>query len=97
LGGKSGFKAAYQRIMLHGDTSEKCTIMFQDFGLTSLCLTFEGSPCPNEFCLALELCTGLANDILHSPDWNPNEITSPHAESVGPTAYLLTVPYHPKT
>jgi hypothetical protein len=67
LGGKSDIKAAYRRITLHGDTAELCTIMSDNIGLTSIHLTFRGSPCPNEFCLASELCTDLANDILHCP------------------------------
>jgi hypothetical protein len=63
LGGKSNIKAAYRQISLHGDTAEKCTIMFQGLGLTSLRLTFGGLPCLNEFCLASEHCTDLANDF----------------------------------
>jgi hypothetical protein len=78
LGGKSDIKAAYRRISLHGETAEKCTIMFNDIGLTSLRLTFGGSPCPKEFCIASELCPDLANDILHCPEWDPNVISSPH-------------------
>jgi hypothetical protein len=84
LGGKSNIKAAYRRVTLHGDTAEKCTIMYKDFGLTSLRLTFGGSPCPNEFCIASELCTDLANDLLHCPHWDPSKLTSPHAEKVSP-------------
>jgi hypothetical protein len=88
LGGKSDIKAAYRRVTLHGDTAEKCTIMYKDFGLTSLRLTFGGSPCPNEFCIASELCTDLANDLLHCPHWDPSKLTSPHAEKVSPPQYL---------
>jgi hypothetical protein len=40
LGGKSDFKAAYRRVHLHGNTAEKCAIMYKDFGLPSLRLTF---------------------------------------------------------
>ncbi len=78
LGGKSDFKAAYRRIHLHGDTAEKCAIMYKEFALPSLRLTFGGSPCPNEFCVVSELCTDLANDILHCPHWDPNKDKSPH-------------------
>jgi hypothetical protein len=73
LGGKLDFKAAYRRIHLHGDTAEKCAIMYKEFALPSLRLTFGGSPCPNEFCVVSELCTGLANDILHCPHWANNK------------------------
>jgi len=79
LGGKSDIKAAYRRVSLHGETAEKCKFMFKEMGLTSLHLTFGGSPCPNEFCIASELCSDLANDILHCQEWDPKEISSPHA------------------
>lgn len=88
LGGKSDIKAAYHRITLHGDTAEKCTIMFQDYGLTSTRLTFGGTPCPNQFCLASELCTDLANDLLQCKEWDPKILASPHAGKVGKTSYL---------
>jgi len=78
LGGKSDFKAAYRRVHLHGNTAEKCAIMYKDFSLPSLRLTFGGSPCPNEFCIVSELCTDLANDILHSKNWNHKKLKSPH-------------------
>jgi hypothetical protein len=94
LGGKSDIKAAYRRISLHGDTAERCTIMYNDLGLTSVRLTFGGSPCPNEFCLASELCTDLANDILHCDQWNPRELKSPHAEKIRDPVYLdSNIPY----
>ena len=48
--GKFDFKAAYRRVSLHGDISEKCTIMYNQFSLPSLRLTFSRSPCPHEFC-----------------------------------------------
>jgi len=78
-GGKSDIKAAYRRVTLHGDTAAKCTIMYKGLGLVSSRLTFGGSPCPNEFCIASETLTDLANDILHCRDWDPKELTSPHA------------------
>jgi hypothetical protein len=70
FGGKSDIKAAYRRINLHGDTAEMSSIMMEDFGLPSLRLTFGGSPCPNEYCVSAELCTDLANDILHEHDFH---------------------------
>jgi hypothetical protein len=56
--------------------------MFKNMGLTSLRLTFGGSPCPNEFCIASELCSDLANDILHCQEWDPKVISSPHADKL---------------
>jgi len=82
FGGKSDFKAAYRRISLHGDTAAKCSIMYRDWGLPSLRLTFGGSPCPNEFCVVSELCTDLANGILHCPEWDQTEVYSPHTHSL---------------
>jgi len=79
LGGKSDYKAAYRRVHLHGDTAKKCSIMYKEFGLPSLRLTSGGSPCPNEFCTISELCTKLANDILHCPNWDPKILRSPHS------------------
>jgi hypothetical protein len=80
LGGKSDIKSAYHRVSLQGDTAAKCSIMYQEFALPSLCLTFGGSPCPNEFCAFSELCTDLANDLLHAPDWDPEKLSSPHSK-----------------
>jgi hypothetical protein len=88
LGGKSDIKAAYRRVSLHGHTAESCTIMFEDLGLTSLRLTFGGSPCPNVFCLSSELCMDLANDLLHCKEWDPLELKSPHADKIGKPCYL---------
>jgi hypothetical protein len=53
--------------------------MYQGFALPSFRLTFGGSPCPIEFCTFSELCTDLANDLLHAPDWNPDLLKSPHS------------------
>jgi hypothetical protein len=95
LGGKSDFKAAYRRVNLHGDTAAKCSIMYEEFGLPSLRLTFGGSPCPNEFCIISELCTDLANDILHCPLWNPADIKSPHSDLLpDPITLDESIPYH---
>jgi len=68
LVGKLDIKAAYQRVSLHGDIAEKCSIMLKDFALLSLRLMFGGSPCPHEFCLFSELCADLANDLLRCND-----------------------------
>jgi hypothetical protein len=79
LGGKSDFKPAYRRVSTHGDTAAKCSIIYKNFALPSLRLTFGGSPCLNEFCLFSEMCTDLANDLLHCKDWDPAVLSSPHA------------------
>jgi len=95
LGGKSDFKGAYRRVHVHGDIAAMCTIMFKSFCLPSLRLTFGGSPCPNEFCVVSELCTDLANDILHCPHWNPNDLKSPHTSILlDPVTLDDSIPYH---
>jgi hypothetical protein len=94
FGGKSDFKAAYRRISLHGDTAAKCSIMYKNWGLPSLRLTFGGSPCPNEFCVVSELCTDLANDILHCPEWDQFEVFSPHTHTLPePVELDMSIPF----
>lgn len=84
LGAKSDFKAAYRRVSLHGNMAEKCAIMCNEFALPSVRLTFGGSACPPEFCLYSELSADLANDLLHCAEWDPTELTSPHAKLLDP-------------
>lgn len=94
LGGKSDFKAAYRRVNLHGDTAARCSIMYKEFGLPSLRLTFGGFPCPNEFCVVSELCMDLANDILHSPQWDPSTLSSPNVNVLlDPITLPDSIPY----
>ncbi len=88
LGGKSDFKSAYRRVTLNGETAVKCMIMCEDYALLSLRLTFGGSPCSNEWCTFAELCTDLANDILHCKHWNPTILHSPHQKKLPPPFYL---------
>jgi hypothetical protein len=88
LGGKSDFKSAYRRITLHGSTAAKCMIMCENFALLCLRLTFGGSPCSNEWCIFAELCTDLANDLLHCTEWDPNTLYSPHQQKLPPPTYL---------
>jgi hypothetical protein len=96
LGGKSDFKSAYRRINLNGETAVRSTMMCGKFGLLSLRLTFGGSPCSNEWCTFAELCTDLANNILHCTKWQPNLLKSPHQASLPIHKYLDdSVPYAP--
>ena len=88
MGGKSDFKVAYRRVCLHGDTAAKYSIMYKDLGLPSLQLILGGSPCWNEFCVVFELCTDLANDILHYPHWDPDKVHSPHSHVLSAPALL---------
>jgi hypothetical protein len=73
---------------MHGKTAARCTITHKEFALPGLRLTFGGRPCAYEFCVASELCTDLANDILHAKNWNPREPNSPHADKI-PDSILL--------
>ncbi len=68
--------------------------MCEQFGLLSLRLTFGGSPCSNEWCTFAEMCTDLANDILHCQEWDPGLLSSPHQTKLPPAQYLDdTIPY----
>jgi hypothetical protein len=58
--------------------------MFENWAVPSLRLTFGGSPCPNHFCLFSELCADIANNLLHSPNWDPLTLSSPHAIKIAP-------------
>jgi hypothetical protein len=79
---KTDFKGAYRRVSLNGDTAARCIITMGDIALLSLRLTFGGTPCPNEFCIISEICADLANDILHSDNWDPTTLHSPHTISL---------------
>ena len=94
LAAKTDFKAAYRRITLQGDTAARCTIIHKEYALPGLRLTFGGTPCAYEFCVASEMCTDLAHDILHADDWNPRTFFSPHASKI-PDPILLpdTIPF----
>jgi len=94
--GKFDFKAAYRRVSLHGDISEKCTIMYNQFSLPSLRLTFSRSPCPHEFCFFSEMCADLANDLLHCKDWDADTLQSPHAPLMPePLLFPDKIPFAP--
>ncbi len=70
--------------------------MCEHFGLLSLRLTFGGSPCSNEWCTFAEMCTDLANDILHDKNWNPDTLHSPHQKRLPPPQYLEDdIPFSP--
>ena len=88
LAAKTDFKAAYRRITLQGDTAARCTIIHDGYALPGLRLTFGGTPCAYEFCIASEMCTDLAQDILHADDWDPQTVFSPHAHKI-PEPVLL--------
>jgi hypothetical protein len=76
--GKTDFKGAYRRVTLNGDIAPRCIIVADEMAFMSTRLTFGGSPGPNEFCVVSELCADLGNDILHSDNWDPKAVHSPH-------------------
>ncbi len=45
-------------------------------------LSFEGKPCPSEWGAISESICDLANAILHSKDWDPEEIFAPNQHLV---------------
>jgi hypothetical protein len=64
-----------------------------DFELLPLRLSFGGSACPAEWCIASEITTDLANRILNHTHWNPGTLKPKLSDSF-PNTKLLD-PTHP--
>ena len=75
---KADFKSAYRRGTMRGGLAAMCTTMLCGFALILRCLPFGGSHCPNLWCIVSETITDLANDILSCPEWDENDLCSPH-------------------
>jgi len=96
---KVDFKSAYRRMNLNAETATQClaqtSINGENFILLPLRLSFGGSACPAEWCIASEITTDLANRILNHPHWNPKNLSAKMSELIPPTELLdPTIPYH---
>ena len=74
---KTDVTKACQRETQEANSAAACVAQFQDLAFLALRLTFGGSFCPPAWTAISEMMTDLANDILHCPDWDPNESHSP--------------------
>jgi hypothetical protein len=87
--GKCNIKSAYWRIILNGLAAAQRTMMCEQFGCFSLRLTF-GDPPPVVVngVFFEESCTDLANDLLHSMEWDHTMLCSPYTSKLSPPSYL---------
>ena len=79
---KHDFKSAYRRLTMWGHTAASSITIIDGIAYISLRLTFGGSPSPYLWCPIAETITDLANDLLGCKDWDPNEVRSPHSDSL---------------
>jgi hypothetical protein len=96
---KVDFKSAYRRMHLNAETATQClsqtSIDGDDYVLLPLRLSFGGSACPAEWCIASEIATDLANRILNHDDWNPRSLKAKLSGLIPPTALLDSdLPFH---
>jgi hypothetical protein len=71
---KYDIKQAFRRIHYSGLASTKCIAVFNNLAYLQLRMTFGGSNCPTTWCSVSELIADLANDILDSSDWTPDNL-----------------------
>ena len=92
---KSDFDKAYRRLHTTPRIASKCMAawetkeidkegkMFKQFIASILTrLPFGSSPAPSEFSNGPETIFDLANDLLHCPHWDPEELPSPHIDKL---------------
>jgi hypothetical protein len=78
MASKINFKSAFRHCDLSAATAIQCCtqLPFEDLVLLYLCLTFGGSPCPNEWGVFSEPICNLATAILHHNSWDPTKLHS---------------------
>jgi hypothetical protein len=84
LASKINFKSAFQRCHLNAATTVQTCTQLVEIGilLMMLWLSFGGKPCPFEWGVISETICNLANAILHSNDWDPEELFAPNQHLV---------------
>jgi hypothetical protein len=90
---KADFKSAYRQIHLNASTATQCMSQIKHpdhphIVLLPLRLTFGGSACPAEWCVASELITDFTNRILNQPHWDPNVVAPSLADQIPPTVLI---------
>ena len=89
---KLDFKAAYRRLHMAPETAIQSAVVFDDFALVALRLTFGGAPCPSHWSDLSEIACDTCNKLARCPAWNPRQhpqLRSPHQDRfVGPPRFL---------
>ena len=98
---KTDFDKAYRRLHTHPRIAAKCIaewitaesdnnkITKREFIAAILTrLPFGSTPAPAEFSICSEMIFDLANDLLHCPYWDPDELTHPHRALIEEPEYL---------
>jgi hypothetical protein len=77
---------------LNAETATHClaqtNIDGNDYVLLPLRLSFGGSACPAEWCIASEITTDLANRILNHHHWNPDNLKAKQGNQIPGTKLL---------
>jgi hypothetical protein len=78
---KVDYKSAFRRMHLNGESAVNACIQLsdQDIVLMYLRLTFGGKPCPSEWGAISETVCDLANALLSTPEWDPEELFNPQS------------------
>jgi hypothetical protein len=76
LATKINYKSAYQRDILHFTMVLKMATQLPDdlIAIITLQLTFGGAPYPFKWGIILEIVCDLANKLLKSKDWEPQDL-----------------------
>jgi hypothetical protein len=89
---KVDFKSAYRRMHVNATTATQCLaqtcIDGNVYVLLPLRLSFGGSACPAEWCIASEITTDLANRILNHNHWTPQTLRATQSDLIPPTELL---------
>lgn len=80
---KTDLKSAYRRLHYHWATAIQAMVLFGQFALLALRMTFGGAANPSQWSDVSELATDLCNDIVRDDGWDETELVSPHQHLIG--------------
>ena len=83
---KYDIKSAYKRATLFSETTHTCVIMCKIvetvLAFLALRMAFGGAGGPFKWCPFSEILCDIANDLLHCPEWDPEELHSTHVKDI---------------
>ena len=86
---KIDIKLAHRRCIMRGDMAKMGITMMDDRAMLNLRKTFGGTFGPYFFTdIVSESATNLGNDLLSCPNWNGEELKSPHVDDFDPPLLL---------